>query len=35
MLNIVFMKKGTIEFEVGGGLITFIHGEYVWIHQTC
>lgn len=21
--------------EVGGGLITFINGKYVWIHQTC
>jgi hypothetical protein len=21
--------------ELGGGLITFIHGKYVWIHQTC
>jgi hypothetical protein len=21
--------------EIGGGLITFINGEYVWIHQTC
>ena len=21
--------------EVGGGLITFINGAYVWIHQTC
>lgn len=21
--------------EVGGGLITFIKGKYVWIHQTC
>ena len=21
--------------EVGGGLITFINGQYVWIHQTC
>tara|TARA_B100000508_G_scaffold34889_1_gene27098 strand:- start:316 stop:837 length:522 start_codon:yes stop_codon:yes gene_type:complete len=21
--------------ELGGGLITFINGEYVWIHQTC
>lgn len=23
------------EDEVGGGLITFINGKYVWIHQTC
>ena len=21
--------------EVGGGLITFLNGKYVWIHQTC
>jgi hypothetical protein len=21
--------------EVGGGLITFMKGKYVWIHQTC
>lgn len=21
--------------EIGGGLITFLHGKYVWIHQTC
>jgi hypothetical protein len=23
------------ENEIGGGLITFINGKYVWIHQTC
>jgi len=21
--------------ELGGGLITFLNGKYVWIHQTC
>jgi hypothetical protein len=21
--------------EVGGGLVTFINGKYVWVHQTC
>ena len=21
--------------EVGGGLITYLNGKYVWIHQTC
>lgn len=34
----VFLKKPSIALgkdEVGGGLITYLNGKYVWIHQTC
>jgi hypothetical protein len=36
--KIVKLKNPSIALgkdEVGGGLITFLNGKYVWIHQTC
>ena len=35
--NIILLNPSIVigENEVGGGLITFLNGKYVWIHQTC
>lgn len=34
-INLENLSIYLAEDELGGGLITYLDGKYIWVHQTC